>query len=281
MHILVVDDEASIRHLVKLQLELDGQTVETAADGAAALALQATQTFDLIVLDLMLPDTTGFDLIPKLRQTTPDLPILMLTARDQMNDKIIGLQLGADDYMTKPFNGTELVLRVKNLLKRTKTVAPPVPVASDPFLSVDPEERVIRLDGQPLPLTYREYALLALFLTHPKRVFERDELLEQVWGFDFSVRPVPSISWSSAYGRNSERKANGSRRFTVLATSGSTHEATPGHHGKLRLAPRSGIARPLLDSLCLHPIEPIRERRRVRPKTESGSGALHDELPRK
>lgn len=186
MHILVVDDEASIRHLVKLQLELDGQTVETAADGAAALALQATQTFDLIVLDLMLPDTTGFDLIPKLRLTTPDLPILMLTARDQMNDKIIGLQLGADDYMTKPFNGTELVLRVKNLLKRTKTVAPPVPVASDPFLSVDPEERVIRLDGQPLPLTYREYALLALFLTHPKRVFERDELLEQVWGFDFS-----------------------------------------------------------------------------------------------
>ncbi|AHA30797.1 response regulator transcription factor [Exiguobacterium sp. A1_3_1] len=186
MHILVIDDEASIRHLVKLQLELDGQTVETAADGATALALQETQTFDLIVLDLMLPDTTGFDLIPKLRKTTPDLPILMLTARDQMNDKIIGLQLGADDYMTKPFNGTELVLRVKNLLKRVKTVAPPMPVVTDPFLSVDPEERVIRLDGQPLPLTYREYALLALFLTHPKRVFERDELLEQVWGFDFS-----------------------------------------------------------------------------------------------
>lgn len=186
MHILVIDDEASIRHLVKLQLELDGQTVETAADGAAALALQATQPFDLIVLDLMLPDTTGFDLIPKLRKTTPDLPILMLTARDQMNDKIIGLQLGADDYMTKPFNGTELVLRVKNLLKRTKTVAPPISVVTDPFLSVDPEERVIRLDGHPLQLTYREYALLALFLTHPKRVFERDELLEQVWGFDFS-----------------------------------------------------------------------------------------------
>lgn len=186
MHILVIDDEASIRHLVKLQLELDGQTVETAADGATALALQATQPFDLIVLDLMLPDTTGFDLITKLRQTTPDLPILMLTARDQMNDKIIGLQLGADDYMTKPFNGTELVLRVKNLLKRTKAVVLPVPVVTDPFLSVDPEERVIRLDGQPLPLTYREYALLALFLAHPKRVFERDELLEQVWGFDFS-----------------------------------------------------------------------------------------------
>ncbi|WP_313635618.1 response regulator transcription factor [Exiguobacterium sp.] len=186
MHILVIDDEASIRHLVKLQLELDGQTVETAADGAAALALQATQPFDLIVLDLMLPDTTGFDLIPKLRKTTPDLPILMLTARDQMNDKIIGLQLGADDYMTKPFNGTELVLRVKNLLKRTKAVAPPVPVVTDPFLSVEPEERVIRLDGHPLQLTYREYSLLALFLAHPKRVFERDELLEQVWGFDFS-----------------------------------------------------------------------------------------------
>lgn len=186
MHILVIDDEASIRHLVKLQLELDGQTVESAADGAAALALQTTQTFDLIVLDLMLPDTTGFDLIPQLRKTTPDLPILMLTARDQMNDKIIGLQLGADDYMTKPFNGTELVLRVKNLLKRAKSLAPPVPIVTDPFLSVDPEERVIRLDGQPLPLTYREYALLALFLTHPKRVFERDELLEQVWGFDFS-----------------------------------------------------------------------------------------------
>ncbi|VWX34134.1 response regulator transcription factor [Exiguobacterium oxidotolerans] len=186
MHILVIDDEASIRHLVKLQLELDGQTVESAADGAAALALQTTQTFDLIVLDLMLPDTTGFDLIPRLRKMTPDLPILMLTARDQMNDKIIGLQLGADDYMTKPFNGTELVLRVKNLLKRAKSLAPAVPIVTDPFLSVDPEERVIRLDGQPLPLTYREYALLALFLTHPKRVFERDELLEQVWGFDFS-----------------------------------------------------------------------------------------------
>ena len=186
MHILVIDDEASIRHLVKLQLELDGQTVETAADGATALALQATQTFDLVVLDLMLPDTTGFDLIPRIREKTPDLPILMLTARDQMNDKIIGLQLGADDYMTKPFNGTELVLRVKNLLKRTKAVTPSVPIVTDPFLSVDPKERVIRLDGQPLPLTYREYALLALFLSHPKRVFERDELLEQVWGFDFS-----------------------------------------------------------------------------------------------
>lgn len=186
MHILVIDDEASIRHLVKLQLELDGQTVETAADGAAALTLQATQTFDLVVLDLMLPDTTGFDLISRLREKTPDLPILMLTARDQMNDKIIGLQLGVDDYMTKPFNGTELVLRVKNLLKRAKSLAPAVPIVTDPFLSVDPEERVIRLDGQPLPLTYREYALLALFLTHPKRVFERDELLEQVWGFDFS-----------------------------------------------------------------------------------------------
>lgn len=186
MHILVIDDEASIQHLVKLQLELDGQTVETAADGAAALTLQATQTFDLVVLDLMLPDTTGFDLISRLREKTPDLPILMLTARDQMNDKIIGLQLGVDDYMTKPFNGTELVLRVKNLLKRAKSLAPAVPIVTDPFLSVDPEERVIRLDGQPLPLTYREYALLALFLTHPKRVFERDELLEQVWGFDFS-----------------------------------------------------------------------------------------------
>lgn len=186
MHILVIDDEASIRHLVKLQLELDGQTVETAPDGSTALVLQATQTFDLVVLDLMLPDTTGFDLISRLREKTPDLPILMLTARDQMNDKIIGLQLGADDYMTKPFNGTELVLRVKNLLKRAKSLAPAVPIVTDPFLSVDPEERVIRLDGQPLPLTYREYALLALFLTHPKRVFERDELLEQVWGFDFS-----------------------------------------------------------------------------------------------
>ena len=186
MHILVVDDEVSIRHLVRLQLEIEHYQVETAKDGEEALKLQATQSFDLIILDLMLPDTTGFDLIPQLRASQPDLPILMLTARDQMNDKIIGLQLGADDYMTKPFNGTELVLRVKNLLKRVVQTTPKPFSVDDSFLTIDPTERTISLDGEPLPLTYREYALLALFLQHPKRVFEREELLEQVWGFDFS-----------------------------------------------------------------------------------------------
>ena len=118
MNILVIDDEESIRNLVRLQLEIEQYTVKTAQDGKEALQLQTEHPFDLVILDLMLPDTTGFDLIPQLRTAHPELPILMLTARDQMNDKIIGLQLGADDYMTKPFNGTELVLRVKNLLKR-------------------------------------------------------------------------------------------------------------------------------------------------------------------
>lgn len=186
MNILVIDDEESIRNLVRLQLEIEQYTVKTAQDGKEALQLQTEHPFDLVILDLMLPDTTGFNLIPQLRTAHPELPILMLTARDQMNDKIIGLQLGADDYMTKPFNGTELVLRVKNLLKRVVQSRPAPVLVEDPFLTIDANARTISLEGIPLPLTHREYALLVLFLEHPNRVFEREELLEQVWGFDFS-----------------------------------------------------------------------------------------------
>jgi len=182
MHILVIDDEASIRHLVKLQLELDGQTVETAADGAAALALQATQPFDLIVLDLMLPDTTGFDLIPKLRQTTPDLPILMLTARDQMNDKIIGLQLGADDYMTKPFIPEELLARIRALSRRQGEVIVEEMKFGDLTLNLSAND--LCCGSKSIHLGYKEFEVLKILMSNSGRIVSKEALISRVWGSD-------------------------------------------------------------------------------------------------
>ena len=185
MKILVVDDESSIRNLIRMQLEMEGYEVLTAADGREALEMEGRA--DVLILDVMLPDTDGYELLRLFREKDRDIPVLMLTAKSQMNDKLLGLQLGADDYVTKPFNYAELILRVKNTTRRVKkkevTVSHEVIRAGE--ITICPKERKVHVSGQEVQLTYREFNLCQLFVSNPQRVFMRDELLEKVWGFEY------------------------------------------------------------------------------------------------
>ena len=186
MKILVVDDESSIRNLIRMQLEMEGYEVLTAADGREALE-KWNEEPDVLILDVMLPDTDGYELLRLFREKDRDIPVLMLTAKSQMNDKLLGLQLGADDYVTKPFNYAELILRVKNMTRRVKkaevTVSHEVIGAGE--ITICPKERKGHVSGQEIQLTYREFNLCQLFVSNPQRVFMRDELLEKVWGFEY------------------------------------------------------------------------------------------------
>ncbi|MGE7853166.1 response regulator transcription factor [Bacillus paramycoides] len=186
MKILVVDDESSIRNLIRMQLEMEGYEVLTAADGREAVA-RWDERPDVLILDVMLPDTDGYELLRLFREKDRDIPVLMLTAKSQMNDKLLGLQLGADDYVTKPFNYAELILRVKNMSRRVKKEEAAVSheVIRAGELVICPKERKVHVEGQEIQLTYREFNLCQLFVSNPQRVFMRDELLEKVWGFEY------------------------------------------------------------------------------------------------
>ncbi|MGE7634476.1 response regulator transcription factor [Bacillus paramycoides] len=186
MKILVVDDESSIRNLIRMQLEMEGYEVLTAADGREAVERWNEQP-DVLILDVMLPDTDGYELLRLFREKDRDIPVLMLTAKSQMNDKLLGLQLGADDYVTKPFNYAELILRVKNMSRRVKKEEAAVSheVIRAGELVICPKERKVHVEGQEIQLTYREFNLCQLFVSNPQRVFMRDELLEKVWGFEY------------------------------------------------------------------------------------------------
>jgi DNA-binding response OmpR family regulator len=183
--ILVVDDEANIVELTRLYLEREGFLVESAADGREALARLEARPPALVVLDLMLPGVDGFEVCRRVRSTS-DVPILMLTARDDDVDKIVGLELGADDYLTKPFNPRELVARVKAILRRTERPArageSPVHVGD---VTVDPGRREATVAGQPVVLRPKEFDLLRALAEHRGRVLTREQLLQLVWGYDF------------------------------------------------------------------------------------------------
>ncbi|MHB0802811.1 response regulator transcription factor [Bacillus thuringiensis] len=181
MKILVVDDESSIRNLIRMQLEMEGYEVLAAADGREALERWNEGP------DVMLPDTDGYELLRLFRERDRDIPVLMLTAKSQMNDKLLGLQLGADDYVTKPFNYAELILRVKNMARRVKKTEAAVSheVIEAGEIVICPKERKVHVSGKEIQLTYREFNLCQLFVSNPQRVFMRDELLEKVWGFEY------------------------------------------------------------------------------------------------
>ncbi|AWC30551.1 MULTISPECIES: response regulator transcription factor [Bacillus cereus group] len=186
MKILVVDDESSIRNLIRMQLEIEGYEVLTAASGKEALERWEDGP-DVLILDVMLPDIDGYELLRLFRERDRDIPVLMLTAKSQMNDKLLGLQLGADDYVTKPFNYAELILRVKNMARRvTKREVPQShEVIRAGEIVVCPKERKVHVNGEEVQLTYREFNLCKLFVSNPQRVFMREELLEKVWGFEY------------------------------------------------------------------------------------------------
>ncbi|MDP7978355.1 response regulator transcription factor [Bacillus sp. WLY-B-L8] len=185
MKILVVDDEASICNLIRMQLEMEGYEVLTAANGNEALQRWEEKP-DVLILDVMLPDIDGYELLRLFREKDRDIPVLMLTAKSQMNDKLLGLQLGADDYVTKPFHYAELLLRVKNMTRRVQkreTIHHEV-IQTGEFV-ICPKERKLHVNGVEIHLTYREFNLCQLFVMNPQRVFMRDELLEKVWGFEY------------------------------------------------------------------------------------------------
>jgi len=184
--ILLVDDEPSIVQLARMYLEREGFRIEAVGDGEAALEAAVRLQPALIVLDLMLPKLDGFEVCRRLRAEDNPAAVLMLTARDEDIDKIVGLELGADDYLTKPFNPRELVARVRAILRRTEHNLQPqgAPVRLGD-LTVDPARREVQAGGRSLDLRAQEFELLLTLARQPGRVFSREQLLQQAWGFDF------------------------------------------------------------------------------------------------
>ncbi|MDX6315604.1 MAG: hypothetical protein QOF44_5068 [Streptomyces sp.] len=187
--ILVVDDDPTVAEVVAGYLTRAGFAVERAADGPAAVARAMDVRPDLVVLDLMLPGLDGLEVCRRIREEQGQVPVVMLTARGDEDDRILGLEVGADDYVTKPFSPRELVLRVESVLRRAGTARAPVP-AGLPWLragsvALDPVARRATRSGAELTLTIREFDLLAFFLRHPGRVVGREELMHRVWGWEF------------------------------------------------------------------------------------------------
>jgi len=187
--ILVVDDEPNIREVVGLYLRRDGHTVVAAADGDEALRLHRQHQPDLVVLDLMLPKLSGLEVCRRI-QAERRVPLIMLTAKGEEEDRIIGLGVGADDYVVKPFSPRELAARVAAVLRRvneTDPVAKNEKVLDFGELLIDPNTRDVVVHGTPVSLTVREFDLLYYLATHPNRVFTRDQLMDAVWGYTFAA----------------------------------------------------------------------------------------------
>lgn len=187
--ILVVDDEETIREVLRRYLEREGFRVIEAADGESALTAIDSDEPDLIVLDLMLPGVDGLEIARSLRRHRP-IPIVMLTARGELSDRIEGLELGADDYIVKPFSPREVTLRVNAVLRRREegTIEAGDPIEVDDLL-LDPRTREVHIDGNPAELTAKEFDLLHFLMRHPRQVFSRDQLLDNVWGYEFYGDP--------------------------------------------------------------------------------------------
>jgi DNA-binding response OmpR family regulator len=183
--ILVIEDDPSILRGLQLNLGMEGYTVRSAMEGETGLQLARTERPDLVVLDIMLPRMDGLAVLREIRREDPELPVLILSAKGQETDKVAGLQLGADDYLVKPFGLKELLARIDALLRRRRArgeTGTQKSLKRAGALEVDLESRRATVDGKPLELTSREFDLLAFFITHPDRVHSREQLMEAVWG---------------------------------------------------------------------------------------------------
>lgn len=184
-HVLVVDDEAGLRQLVRLYLEKEGMLVTEAASGYEAMEKIEKNSFDLLILDLMMPEGDGWSVARKVRQKM-DLPIIMLTARGEEMDRLLGFELGADDYVVKPFSPRELVARVKALLRRASVEGPQRELLQYPDLIIDIAAREVKVKGKKIEnLTPKEFDLLLFLARHPGQAMGREKILEKVWGYDF------------------------------------------------------------------------------------------------
>ena len=181
--VLVVDDEATVRQALERALRLEGFAVSTAAGGHAALEEVAARPPAVVVLDVMMPDLDGVSVVRRMRADGVDVPVCILSARDEVDDRVAGLQAGADDYLVKPFALRELQARLRALLRRTEATRAGVLRFAD--LELDPVAREVRRGGREIELSRTEFNLLELFLEHPRQVLTRSQIFERVWGYDF------------------------------------------------------------------------------------------------
>ena len=189
INVLVVDDEAVLAEMVSMALRYEGWNIATAGDGAAALESARSQRPDVVVLDVMLPDMSGLDVLRKLREQNPQLPVLLLTAKDAVEDRIAGLTAGGDDYVTKPFSLEEVVLRLRALLRRTGVTTEDSGaqlVVGDLVLNEDSHE--VTRAGESISLTSTEFELLRFMMRNSKRVLSKAQILDRVWSYDFGGR---------------------------------------------------------------------------------------------
>ncbi|HWF30513.1 MAG TPA: two-component system response regulator TcrX [Mycobacterium sp.] len=189
INVLVVDDESVLAEMVSMALRYEGWNIATAGDGSSAIASARAQRPDVVVLDVMLPDMSGLDVLHKLREDNPQLPVLLLTAKDAVEDRIAGLTAGGDDYVTKPFSIEEVVLRLRALLRRTgvTTVDSGAQlVVGDLVLDEDSHE--VTRAGEPISLTSTEFELLRFMMRNSKRVLSKAQILDRVWSYDFGGR---------------------------------------------------------------------------------------------
>lgn len=240
-HILVVDDDPTVAEVVARYLLRAGFTVERAADGRAALERVAANRPDLVVLDLMLPEIDGLEVCRRLRAdpAAQGVPVVMLTAKGDEQDRVTGLELGADDYVTKPFSPRELVLRIQSVLRRSAmpTIAPsPEPLRAGD-LTLDPGARRAYRAGRELALTLREFDLLAFLLEHPGTAFGREDLMHRVWGWDFGDMSTVTVHVRRLREKIEDDPAaprlittvwGVGYRFDPCETPNETHDETPG-----------------------------------------------------
>jgi heavy metal response regulator len=212
MRLLVVEDEQKVARFVRRGLEEEGYAVDVASDGETGLAMALDRVHDLIVLDIQLPKLDGLRVLRELRQAGVSTPVLLLTVRANVEDKVLGLDAGADDYLTKPFAFQELVARVRALLRRRAEAAPPVLQVAD--LCLDPARRMVRRGDQKIDLTPREFALLDYFMRHPGRVLTRTMIAEHVWDYSFD----PTTNVIDVYVNYLRKKIDAGRQPKLLHT---------------------------------------------------------------
>jgi DNA-binding response OmpR family regulator len=185
MRVLVVEDEKKVASFIRRGLEAEHYEVAVEHDGVAALRQALVARYDILILDVMLPGRSGLEVVREVRARGDTVPILLLTARTDVSDKVAGLDLGADDYLTKPFEFAELLARVRALLRRGAVAGPPTLTVAD--LSLDPTTHTVTRAGQLIDLSPREYALLEFFMRNPRRVLSRSLIAQHVWGVDFDT----------------------------------------------------------------------------------------------
>jgi two-component system response regulator MprA len=215
-HVLIVDDEPEILGYLKRGLIFEGFRVSTAPDGETALTLAAAEPPDLVILDVMLPGMDGLAVCEALRRMTVHLPILMLTARDSVPDRVAGLESGADDYLVKPFAFIELLARIQALLRRASRKREEPRQLRYADIVLDPQARTVQRAGQTIPLTTREFDLLELFMRHPNQVLTRDAILENLWGYLDDIPESNIVDVYVRYLRNKLALAGESRLIQTV-----------------------------------------------------------------